>query len=35
MNNTPQRLKDKWLENPPIRCERWKEGTCEGRLTKI
>ena len=34
MNNVPKRLKDKWQANPPIRCERWKEGTCKGRLTK-
>ena len=34
MNKTPERLKRKWRENPPLRCERWQEGNCEGRLTK-
>ncbi len=34
MNNTPERLKKKWRENPAKRCLRWKEGNCKGRLTK-
>ena|SRR3990167_1382995 len=34
MNNTPQKLKKHWQENPAIRCERWQEGNCSGRLTK-
>lgn len=34
MNNTPKWLRDYWDKNPATKCERWKEGTCKGRLTK-
>lgn len=33
MNNTPQKLKDKWATEKP-ECIRKHEGNCQGRLTK-
>lgn len=34
MNNTPAWLRKYWDEHPVKRCDRAKDGGCDGRLTK-